>query len=179
MNTLLLFTFTLGVAMPVHALMGEDYALFSAHHQLGAKARQAIPIEKIKRFTKVRKTTRPNFIRYYTNDQGRINKEYWEADMDLWSFKEAHAIRNLIMSGFDTLKGQTVDDLKVVYYYSKGSKVIYKRAKGGVFSILAYDKDYDPGNLGRTPGWFSPKMLSPRPVLPRPRPSFKPQPKAP
>ncbi len=138
--------------------MGVDYVMMKTYFN----HRQTYPREleaRLKAFAKLRQDMHPAHVFLYTNSEGRINKQYWEADGDPWTLAQAHQIRDSLMTG--TPGHQQHSSLGMFWHYSDGARVIYRMSGSKVFSILALDKDFNPGDLGRFPDWFKPRLATP------------------
>ena len=147
-----------GLTAPAQALMGVDYVMMKTYFN----HRQSYPREleiRLKAFAKLRQDMHPAHVFLYTNSEGRINKQYWEADGQPWTLAQAEQIRDHVIAS--TPSQQQRNGLGLVWHYSDGARVIYRMSGSKVFSILAVDKDFNPGDLGQFPDWFKPRLATP------------------
>jgi hypothetical protein len=146
-------------ALPAQAIMGEDYVMMKTYFQIPRK----YPPEhepKFKSFAELRKEMHPAYVNFYTDVEGKINKEYWCADGKPWTLTQANKIRDAIMRSNSS--GTSGNSLGIIFYYSDGARVTYRLIGTRVISILAVAKDYDPGDLGKMPIWFTPPTAKPQ-----------------
>ncbi|MGE3724976.1 MAG: hypothetical protein AB7I41_05470 [Candidatus Sericytochromatia bacterium] len=146
-------------ALPALAILGEDYLMMRTYfHQ----PRRYDPVHepKFKSFAELRKEMRPSHVHFFTNAEGKISKEFWSADGSPWTFEQADKIRNAIMRRSHS--NASGNSLGLVWYYSDGARVMYRVIGSRVISIMAVDKDFSAGDLGKMPLWFTPATARPQ-----------------
>lgn len=166
-------------ALPALAILGEDYVMMRTYFH---KPRRYDPIHepKFKGFADLHKEMRPAYVHYFTNSEGKINKEFWNADGKPWTFEQANKIRDTIMRRSHS--NASGNSLGLTWYYSDGARVIYRVIGNRVISITAMDKDFNAGDLGKMPEWFKPATAKPQfpkyvPATSSPAPPPSPAPK--
>ncbi|PIQ23567.1 hypothetical protein COW36_13935 [bacterium (Candidatus Blackallbacteria) CG17_big_fil_post_rev_8_21_14_2_50_48_46] len=144
----------LQISPAAQAIMGEDYLMLKTyynHPQKYTKEHEA----RLLKYAKLRVEMHPAYVHLFANSQGKINKQYWSADGSPWNQTQADKIRDTIMQRSPS--GFSASTLGQTWFYSDGARVTYRMSGGRVFSILAVDKDFSPGDQGRFPEWFIPQ----------------------
>lgn len=113
----------------------------------------------------MRKEARPQSLFMYTDAQGLIQRELWVAPMQgMWKPEQADKIRDAIMAGRSLNGSVPLGMMGRRFLYGDGSWVAYRTSKGLIYSILAVDKSFHPGDLGVLPKDMQPekKIIKPR-----------------
>ena len=143
---------------PCSAILGENVTLmktyFNGPKGKDNKAQPTRSFEKkpmMERVALIRKQMQPQSVSYFANPGGRILRELWLASpASMWTFEEAQKIQAVIMSGRSSTGAMPVGKHGYTFYYADGSFVYYKVSKDKIFSILAVDKEFDPGERSLT-----------------------------
>ena len=143
--------YVLVTVTPAQAILGEDIKILKSYF-CAPKGKPCGPVEllgRMQRYAEARKLARPLSVSFYLDALGRVQREYWLASpQNMWEMKQANSIREAIMAGRNA-SGSVPKGLNgVMYLYADGSKVYYRLNRGLVFSILAVDKQFDPGYQG-------------------------------
>lgn len=141
-------------------MLGEDYAMirgFFANPGRWNLEQQT----RMRRFAEVRRKHRPSVLQFFTNAEGRVEREYWGNQGAYWTFAQAQEIRDAIMIGRQAGAGIPVGHTGLVFRYADGSRVYFRLAYGLVYSILAVGPDFDPGDLGAWPPGLAPIRFLP------------------
>lgn len=142
------------VPAPAQAMLGEDYNLMRNYFNgpKGIPTRHPEKRALMENFAKVRRETRPQSLFFYPDAAGRVQREYWLAPpYSTWTMADADKIRNAVMVGRSPTGTIALGINGLMIRYSDGSLVYYRTMRGQVYSILAVDKSYDPGDLGIMP----------------------------
>lgn len=137
------------VSLPAQAILDEDYLMIKTYFSHPKKW----PDKKatMEAFARLRLKAKPSIFQCYEDSAQKIKREYWATGSVPWDLRLAHEIRNGIMGGRRPLAVYPLALSGLVYLYADGSRVVYRISHGGVFSILANNKDYDPGDFGHVP----------------------------
>ncbi len=148
MRVLIAFCLIL-TCLPAQAILDEDYLMIKTYfaHEDKWPNKKAV----MKSFAALRLKARPDIFQCYTDQEQKIIREYWATGAVPWNLKMAHEIRDSIMGGRRPQAGYPTSAGGLLYVYADGSRVTYHISHGGVFSILANNKDYDPGDFGWIP----------------------------
>lgn len=155
MKAFLVLSLLLCACLPAQAILDEDYLMvktYFAHPQKWPNKKATMEA-----FAKLRIKAQPDIFQCYTNQDQKIKREYWATGAIPWGLKLAHEIRDGIMGGRRPQAVYPLASSGLLYVYADGSRVTYRISHGGVFSILANNKDYDPGDFGWIPPMPSPK----------------------
>lgn len=146
-------------APPALAILGEDYLMMRTYFHKPRRY-DLVHEAKFKGFAELRKEMRPIQVHFFANAEGKISKEFWSADASPWTFEQANKIRDAIMRRSHS--NASGNSLGLTWYYSDGARVIYRVIGNRVISIMAVDKDFNPGDLGKMPQWFAPPTAKPQ-----------------
>jgi len=143
------------LSLPAQAILDEDYLMIKTYFAHQEKWPNKKPT--MEAFAKLRLKANPDIFQCYTDQDQKITREYWATGFVPWSIGLAHEIRDGIMGGRRPQAAYLISANGIQYAYADGSHVTYRIGKGGVFSILASNKDYDPGDFGAIPEMPQPK----------------------
>lgn len=135
-------------ALPSLAIIGEDAGLLKSYFN-GPKGVPRQALEKrgqMERFAKVRIEARPQSVFFYPDKNGKVQREYWLAPPgDMWKLEQADKIRDAVMMGRSPISAQLENLRGMTFNYADGSHVYYRMVRGMVYSLLAVDKSFNPG----------------------------------
>ncbi|MBF2053078.1 MAG: hypothetical protein IGS03_06385 [Candidatus Sericytochromatia bacterium] len=107
--------------------------------------------DPMERYAAAYKAAQPQLIQNHLNEAGLIERSYWLADMEKWSWPQAHQVRNALMKNRQPVRHFQSGPDTYIYLYPGGARVRYKLFQNKVYSVQAIAGEWDPGDLGRMP----------------------------
>lgn len=135
---------------PAQAMLEEEPFMLKAYFNDPGRW----PPEKrdpMERYAAAYKAAQPQLIQVHPNEAGLIERAYWLATLDKWTWAQAHQIRHALMKNRQPLRHYQAARDTYIYLYPNGDQVTYKLFQRKVYSVLAVAGAWDPGDLGRMP----------------------------
>ncbi len=133
-------TYGTPLTAPAHALLGEDHLMVTSYYSAPSRWPPEMK-ERLDQYAKAQRELRPQIVQLFKNDDNHIRKEVWVAQGSLWSFAEAHQIRQAIMQN-RRIRTSYLTKNQQVFLYPDGSRVYvqFNPRNYRVHTVWAVDK---------------------------------------
>lgn len=135
---------------PAQAMLAEEPRMLKMYFNEPGRW----PPEKrdpMERYAAAYKAAQPQLIQNHINDAGLIERSYWLADMQKWTWAQAAQVRNALMKNRQPLRQFQNSRDTYTFVYPGGDRVSYKLFQNKVYSIQAVAGGWQPGDMGRMP----------------------------